>query len=113
MRLLAATLMSFSMVASAVAQDPQAISDQQYEASRSSSRGASGASPQPSDAQKLIGDVTPKLAELTDNVLFADVWERPGLFKRDRSLARADCPESTRAVALPPPQGDGHRRQKG
>ena len=27
-----------------------------------------------------------KLAELTDNVLFADVWERPGLSKRDRSL---------------------------
>src|SRR5689334_23643617 len=29
----------------------------------------------------------PKLAELTDNVLFGDVWERPGLSKRDRSLA--------------------------
>lgn len=34
----------------------------------------------------LIGDVAPKLAELTDNVLFGDVWERPGLSKRDRSL---------------------------
>ncbi len=29
---------------------------------------------------------TAKLAELTDNVLFGDVWERPGLSKRDRSL---------------------------
>jgi 4-carboxymuconolactone decarboxylase len=28
----------------------------------------------------------PKLVELTDNVLFRDVWERPGLFPRDRSL---------------------------
>lgn len=28
----------------------------------------------------------PKLMELTDQVLFGDVWERPGLSKRDRSL---------------------------
>jgi 4-carboxymuconolactone decarboxylase len=41
---------------------------------------------EPSAAQKLIGDFDPKLAELTDNVLFGDVWERPGLSKRDRSL---------------------------
>src|SRR5436190_865622 len=40
-----------------------------------------------SPAQQMIGDVAPKLAELTDNVLFGDVWERPGLSKRDRSLA--------------------------
>lgn len=40
----------------------------------------------PSVAQKLMGDIAPKLAELTDNVLFGDVWERPGLSKRDRSL---------------------------
>ena len=33
-----------------------------------------------------IGDVAPKLAELTDDVLFADVWNRPGLAARDRSL---------------------------
>jgi len=44
-------------------------------------------SAQPSAAQKLVGDINPKLAELTDNVLFGDVWERPGLSKRDRSLA--------------------------
>ena len=37
-------------------------------------------------AQKLVGDFAPKLAELTDNVLFGDVWERAGLSKRDRSL---------------------------
>ena len=37
-------------------------------------------------AQKTIGDIAPKLAELTDDVLFGDVWERPELSKRDRSL---------------------------
>jgi 4-carboxymuconolactone decarboxylase len=30
--------------------------------------------------------LNPKLRELTDSVLFGDVWERPGLSKRDRSL---------------------------
>src|SRR3954469_9632999 len=39
-----------------------------------------------SPAQKIIGDFAPKLAELTDDVLFGDVWERPELGKRDRSL---------------------------
>lgn len=39
-----------------------------------------------SGAQQLMGDIAPKLAELTDDVLFGDVWERPGLAKRDRSL---------------------------
>ena len=40
----------------------------------------------PGPGQQLIGDFAPKLAELTDDVLFGDVWERPGLSKRDRSL---------------------------
>ena len=37
-------------------------------------------------AQQLIGNFAPKLVELTDHVLFDDVWERPELSKRDRSL---------------------------
>lgn len=41
---------------------------------------------EPSVAQRMVGDVAPKLAELTDDVLFGDIWERPGLAKRDRSL---------------------------
>lgn len=41
---------------------------------------------QPSAAQQMFGDFAPKLAELTDDVLFGDIWERPGLSKRDRSL---------------------------
>jgi len=45
---------------------------------------APGAQSRPS--QRAIGDFAPKLAELTDNVLYGDVWERPELSKRDRSL---------------------------
>ena len=44
--------------------------------------GDSGASA----AQRAIGDIAPKLAQLTDDVLFGDVWERESLAKRDRSL---------------------------
>jgi len=41
---------------------------------------------EPTRAQQLMGDLAPKLAQLTDDVLFGDVWERPGLAPRDRSL---------------------------
>ncbi|MFJ3394816.1 carboxymuconolactone decarboxylase family protein [Leifsonia aquatica] len=37
-------------------------------------------------AQAAIGDFAPKLVQLTDDVLFGDVWERAALPKRDRSL---------------------------
>ena len=36
--------------------------------------------------QKLIGTFLPKMVSLTDEVLFGDIWERPELSKRDRSL---------------------------
>jgi 4-carboxymuconolactone decarboxylase len=36
--------------------------------------------------EKAFGDFAPKLVELTDSVLFGDIWERPHLSKRDRSL---------------------------
>mgnify|MGYP003627895131 CR=1 FL=1 len=39
--------------------------------------------PNPRDA---VRNFTPKLIELTEDVLFGDVWERPELSKRDRSL---------------------------
>jgi len=39
-----------------------------------------------SAAQRALGTFAPKLVELTDGVLFADIWERPELSKRDRSL---------------------------
>jgi alkylhydroperoxidase/carboxymuconolactone decarboxylase family protein YurZ len=44
-------------------------------------------SKEPSAAQRMIVDIAPKLADLTDSVLFGDVWERLELSKRDRSLA--------------------------
>jgi 4-carboxymuconolactone decarboxylase len=34
----------------------------------------------------IAQEVAPKMAELSANVLFGDVWERPQLSKRDRSL---------------------------
>lgn len=41
---------------------------------------------QATTARDKLRSFAPKLIELTDNVLFGDVWERPGLAKRDRSL---------------------------
>lgn len=38
------------------------------------------------NARQMMGAIAPKLAELTDDVLFADVWERAELSKRERSL---------------------------
>jgi 4-carboxymuconolactone decarboxylase len=37
-------------------------------------------------ARQMMGDIAPKLADLTDEVLFGDIWERADLSKRDRSL---------------------------
>jgi alkylhydroperoxidase/carboxymuconolactone decarboxylase family protein YurZ len=36
--------------------------------------------------RRAIGDIAPKLAALTDDVLFDDVWNRAELSARDRSL---------------------------
>ncbi len=41
--------------------------------------------PRPSGLSQ-VRDIVPKLADLTENVLFGDVWERTALSKRDRSL---------------------------
>jgi 4-carboxymuconolactone decarboxylase len=41
---------------------------------------------QPSAARQMLGDFAPKLVDLTDDVLFGDVWERTELSPRDRSL---------------------------
>jgi 4-carboxymuconolactone decarboxylase len=37
-------------------------------------------------ARKAFGQIAPKLAEITDDVLFGDVWNRTELSPRDRSL---------------------------
>lgn len=37
-------------------------------------------------ARQAFGDIAPALAAYTDQVLFDDVWQRPGLTPRERSL---------------------------
>jgi 4-carboxymuconolactone decarboxylase len=41
---------------------------------------------EPTARRNPYSDIAPALGDYTDNVLFGDVWERPGLSKRDRSL---------------------------
>jgi 4-carboxymuconolactone decarboxylase len=60
------------------------VSDAQYAVPLRGQEAAAGPRPRPSQA--AIGDFAPKLAEITDNVLYADIWERSELSKRDRSL---------------------------
>jgi 4-carboxymuconolactone decarboxylase len=42
--------------------------------------------PAPTNARKGFGDIAPTLATVTDEVLFGEIWERPELSPRDRSL---------------------------
>jgi len=39
-----------------------------------------------SEARDRVRDTVPKMIEVTEKVLFGDIWERPELSKRDRSL---------------------------
>jgi 4-carboxymuconolactone decarboxylase len=41
---------------------------------------------QPSAARDQVRNIVPGLIDLSERVLFGEVWERPGLSKRDRSL---------------------------
>jgi 4-carboxymuconolactone decarboxylase len=41
---------------------------------------------EPAARRNPYADIAPALGEYTDKVLFGEVWERPGLSKRDRSL---------------------------
>jgi 4-carboxymuconolactone decarboxylase len=43
-------------------------------------------SQEPTNARKAFGDIAPHLEEITDKVLFGDVWENAALSPRDRSL---------------------------
>jgi 4-carboxymuconolactone decarboxylase len=62
------------------------VSDAQYGISVSTQGSSTDTGAKPRPSQAAIGDFAPKLAELTDDVLYGDVWERPELSKRDRSL---------------------------
>jgi 4-carboxymuconolactone decarboxylase len=41
---------------------------------------------EPTAPRNPFADIAPALAEYSDKVLFGDVWKRPGLSPRDRSL---------------------------
>jgi 4-carboxymuconolactone decarboxylase len=41
---------------------------------------------EPTAKRNAYADIAPALGEYTDKVLFGDVWKRPGLSPRDRSL---------------------------
>src|SRR5829696_1674652 len=43
-------------------------------------------STEPSGAERMFGDFAPALVHVTDDVLFSEVWKRPELSPRDRSL---------------------------
>ena len=42
---------------------------------------------QPNPSREAVRATVPKMIELSETVIYGDVWERPGLSKRDRSLA--------------------------
>ena len=41
---------------------------------------------QPSAVRQMLGDFAPKLVDVTDDVLFGDMWKREEISPRDRSL---------------------------
>ena len=43
-------------------------------------------SDKPAPTRSPFGDIAPALGAYTDDVLFGDVWKRPGLSPRDRSV---------------------------
>jgi 4-carboxymuconolactone decarboxylase len=62
------------------------VSDAQYGGGAAQGQAPAAGAARPSVAQQSFGDIAPGLAQLTDDVLFGDVWLRPGLSARDRSL---------------------------
>jgi 4-carboxymuconolactone decarboxylase len=46
---------------------------------------------QPAAPRNPFADIAPALADYTDNVLFGDLWKRPQLSPRDRSLVTVSC----------------------
>lgn len=40
----------------------------------------------PNNARDAVRGVVPKMIDVTEKVIYGDIWERPGLSKRDRSL---------------------------
>jgi 4-carboxymuconolactone decarboxylase len=63
------------------------VSESQYGVQVRVQASSPGTGPRSRPSQGAIGDFAPKLAQITDEVLYGDIWERPDLSKRDRSLA--------------------------
>jgi 4-carboxymuconolactone decarboxylase len=84
------------------------VSDAQYSEPARAQGASTDASAKPRPSQGPIGDFAPKLAELTDDVLYGDVWERSELSKRDRSLVTVAA-----LVALNRPEQHGAGRPAG
>ena len=40
----------------------------------------------PNPSREAVRAVVPRMIELSEDVIYGDIWERPGLNKRDRSL---------------------------
>ena len=62
------------------------VSDEQYGAQRSGQEAVAAAQAPSRMSGPLQQKIAPGLAALTDDVLFGDVWRRPELSPRDRSL---------------------------
>jgi len=48
--------------------------------------GMNTAQPPEKSARQALREIAPALADLSENMLFGQIWERPQLSKRDRSL---------------------------
>src|SRR5579872_2002633 len=59
--------------------------------SRSRTNNIAGARMAEQQPRHPFADVTPALADITEKVLFGEVWKRPGLSPRDRSLITVAC----------------------
>ncbi|WP_321477359.1 carboxymuconolactone decarboxylase family protein [uncultured Paludibaculum sp.] len=63
------------------------VSETQFATPLRGQTAAADSGPRPRPSQAAMGNFAPKLAQITDDVLYGDIWERPDLSKRDRSLA--------------------------
>jgi 4-carboxymuconolactone decarboxylase len=46
---------------------------------------------EPTAPRSPFADIAPALGEYTDKILFGDMWKRPGLSQRERSLITVAC----------------------
>jgi hypothetical protein len=67
---------------------------------------------EPSGAEKMFGDFAPALVRFTDDVLFGQVWARPELSPKERSLVTVPT-DRPGATGWPRPKPAVHRRRAG